>query len=533
MGLFSRKSTNQRTTRSNRPRVRHLESLEDRNLMTASPLSVTSAATPLRAMETTAPFIASGTPGTTAAVATAVSVNTAATAAPQTTQTAAVSPVVTRINPTVPVLRIDWFSQYLPDAGVQNLARNDFNAHGTLTRSDMLGIFSAVEQDGTVSMPEYQSLVQIAENPTTLHMSSYLASINDKVIDGDPADRYAADGISPSGVLVHGVSSVSLSMLVNDFYYGEAPLAGTDAGLQPVNGTLFRTSGPYFGDTKQGSLGDCTLLAALAEVADRAPQQITGMFTNNGDGTYGVRFYEPNGQTTYVTVNSTLPDGGSTYDQPVNGILWVALAEKATVEVNESGWLTTLSPGSNSYLALNNGNSSTEIAYLQALTGAGASAIAINPTNIAAAWNSNKFIEFGTSTAGDPGLIVGEHAYAMVNYSPSIALPFTLYNPWGLSGGTSSTGVHYPGLIEVNAAALQAYFAYDTVAGAATTPTLPTKVLDASAVAAATSVPTSTKTEDHSFVVAKTPSELQQPTAAQTARERVFENWDLSRDLFA
>jgi len=533
MSLFSRKSTNQRTTRSNRPRVRQLESLEDRTLMTASPLSITAAAAPLKATETTAPLMASVTPGATTAVATAATVNAVATAASQTAQTAAVSPTLTQINPIGAILHLDWFSQNLPDPGVQNLARNDFNAHGTLTRSDMLGIFSEVEQDGTVSNPEYQSLVQIAANPTTLNMSSYLASLNDKVIAGDPADRYASDGISTSGVLVHGVSGLSLSMLVNDFYYGEAGLAGADAGLQAVSGTLFRSSGPYFGDTKQGSLGDCTLLAALAEVADRAPQQITSMFTNNGDGTYGVRFYAPNGQTTYVTVNLTLPDGGSIYDQPVNGVLWVALAEKATVEVNESGWLGTLDPGSNSYLALNNGSSSTEIAYLQALTGVGASTIAINPTNIAAAWNSNKFIEFGTTAAGDPGLVVGEHAYAMVNYSPSLSTPFTLYNPWGLSGAASSTGVHYPGLIEVSAAGLQEYFAYDTVAGAATTPTLPIKTLDASAGAAATSVPTSTKIDDHSVVVVTTPSELQPPTAAETARESVFADWDLGGDILA
>jgi hypothetical protein len=519
MSLFSRKSTNQRTNRPHRNRVRQIESLEDRTLMTASPLNLATVAGSL---------MASAATGATAAVATVAPSNSATTVAPQATQTAALA---TQISPVVPIQRIDWFSQKLPDAGVQNLARSDFDAHGTLTRSDMLGIFSEVEQDGTVSMPEYQSLVQIAENPTTLNMSSYLASLNDKVIDGDPADRFANDGISPSGVLVHGVSGISLSMLVNDFYYGQAPLAGVDAGLQPVSGTLFRSSGPYFGDTKQGSLADCTLIAALAEVADRAPQQISSMFTSNGDGTYGVRFYEPNGQATWVTVNSTLPDGGTLYDQPVGGVLWVALAEKATVEVNESAWLGTLSPGSNSYLGLNNGNSGTEIAYLEALTGASASAVAINPTSIAAAWNSNKFIEFGTTAAGDPSMIVPAHAYAMVNYSPSLSTPFTLYNPWGLAGGTdSTTGIHYPGLIEVNAAALEGYFSYDTIAGAAITPTLP---INASGTGAATtSVPALTKTEDPSFAVAQTPSEFQQPTAAQTARDRVFADWDLSRDLF-
>ena len=497
MKFFSRKSKNQSTARSNRPRVRQIESLEDRTLMTASPFS-TAAVAPVQQ----------------------------ATAS-QATQTAAISSVAAPILPIAPILRIDWFSQNLPDAGVQNLARNDFQAHGTLTRSDMLGIFSQVEQDGTVSMTEYQSLVQIAENPATLHMSSYLASINDKVITGDPADRFAADGIAGPGYLVHGVSGLSLSMLVNDFYYGQAPLAGAGSGMTTVSGTLFGSSGPYFGDTKQGSLGDCTLIAALAEVADRAPQQISSMFTNNGDGTYGVRFYMPNGQATYVTVNSTLPNGGSLYDHPVNGVLWVALAEKAAVEVNESAWLGTLSPGSNSYLALNNGNSGTEIAYLEALTGAGASAVAVDPTNIAAAWNAGKFIELGTTAAGDPGLIVGSHAYAMVNYSPSLSTPYTLYNPWGLSGGNDgTTGVHYPGLIETNGAALQQYFAYDTVAGAAATTTTPIKTVDANTVAAAMSVLAPTKSDDHSYFVANTPSTLEQPTNAPTAREMAFADWD-------
>ena len=69
------------------------------------------------------------------------------------------------------------------------------------------------------------------------------------------------------------------------------------------------------------------------------------MFSDNGDGTYTIRFYN-NGTPAYVTVDRYLPTDssgrpvyawfGSNYANTTNE-LWVALAEKAFVEWHETG----------------------------------------------------------------------------------------------------------------------------------------------------------------------------------------------------
>jgi hypothetical protein len=47
-------------------------------------------------------------------------------------------------------------------------------------------------------------------------------------------------------------------------------------------------------------------LSTLAEVALQDPSAIKSMITNNGNGTYGVRFFV-DGRAEYVTVNNELP----------------------------------------------------------------------------------------------------------------------------------------------------------------------------------------------------------------------------------
>ena len=246
------------------------------------------------------------------------------------------------------------------------------------------------------------------------------------------------------------------------------------AAYSNVSGTLFGKNGPSFLDVEQGAVGDCWLLASLAEVAARDPQDIKNMFTADGttveNGTkvnlYKVRFFNSAGVAEYVTVDTELPGGGTVYDQPLNNVLWVALAEKAYVEANAAGYVTTFDTGDNNYGALDNSthpNSPNQggIATwaLQAITGASASQFAINPTNIVSAWNAGQLIVIGTGSGSSgpvsPG-ILAFHAYAVVDcttpasnqatqfgadqvllpkdlpsYTPSSEMPFLLFNPHG------------------------------------------------------------------------------------------------------
>ena len=148
-----------------------------------------------------------------------------------------------------------------------------------------------------------------------------------------------------------------------------------------------------------------------------------------------------------------------------NGVLWVALAEKAYAEANGAGIVTTQHVGSDSYAALNGGYPAWA---LQAITGKPASYFTINPTNIAAAWNAGQLIVLGSSPNANDNLIVGDsngtHAYAVINYNASSSTPFELYNPWGLGsvvGHTSdlewASGLRRPVLVrlEPNVAGLR------------------------------------------------------------------------------
>ena len=75
------------------------------------------------------------------------------------------------------------------------------------------------------------------------------------------------------------------------------------------------------------------------------------MFSNNGNGTYGVRFYY-DGAPEYVTVNMSLANGGTEFNQATD--IWASLAEKAWAEfqaINAETSYTTAIPGTRSATA--------------------------------------------------------------------------------------------------------------------------------------------------------------------------------------
>jgi hypothetical protein len=212
-----------------------------------------------------------------------------------------------------------------------------------------------------------------------------------------------------------------------------------------VNGTLFNNGTPSYLDVQQGNLGDCWLMASLAEVAAVAPADISGMFIYDGTtvengstvGVYSVRLYDPYGNAHYFTVDTELPGGGGTYDQPVGGagavnlsaspVLWAALAEKAYVEANAVGLVASNFTGDNAYGAINGGHASWA---LPAITGLSVSSDSSDPSDVASAWNAGKFIVLGTDSPSNPGF-VKDHDYAVVGYDPSRSYPFHIFNPWG------------------------------------------------------------------------------------------------------
>jgi hypothetical protein len=245
------------------------------------------------------------------------------------------------------------------------------------------------------------------------------------------------------------------------------------ATFAAVSGTLFGPGGPSYLDVRQTNVGDCWLMASLAEVAARTPSVIDGMFIPDGTTTdngsvvpqYLVRFYDSAGNPHYVAVDTELPsvNGVPLGDQPVNGMLWVALAEKAYVEANAAGIVTTNHPGSNDYAAVNGGTASWA---LQAITGQPANDVGNDPSNVAAAWNAGQYVTLCTNTPAS-SYIVGGHCYALVSYDPSHYvpgqgyLPFELFNPWGADTNDVWAPGHFGttyGLFWVNATFLSQNF---------------------------------------------------------------------------
>jgi hypothetical protein len=202
-------------------------------------------------------------------------------------------------------------------------------------------------------------------------------------------------------------------------------------------GSLFGPNGPSYRDVQQGTNDDCWLMATLAEVAAREPSKISSMFTyvgtNNYQGAtvsvYTVRLFDSSGRARYMTVDTALPVGTFT-DQLANGTYWVALVEKAYVEANGMGFVTTNDVGNDSYSALGADNGGKVNWALQAILGHTGSDATTNPSDAESAWQAGQLVLLCTTTPTDAYSIVANHVYAMVGYNGG-DLPFEVYNPWG------------------------------------------------------------------------------------------------------
>jgi hypothetical protein len=343
--------------------------------------------------------------------------------------------------PTGPSTGTDWFDLMLTDAGVRSLART-VSGDGVIDRQDVLALFTEIEQNGTVTANEIHDL-DVLENPdwtaggatpkqaALFTMPAPVRGLLSDVVDGDPAN--ATYQGATLGNLKAGSTSAQLQKLVNKWFLGlDHPTApGT---YTQMNGTLFAT-GPAVTDVQQGDLSDCYLLAALQALAKENPAAITSMFTNNGDGTYTVRFYDA-GVAKYVTVDSMLPtdsggkliyDGAGASAKSTSNVLWVALAEKAYAQINQDGWLDR--PAANSYPAIEEGFSDDALTEITGGNTTWTQIVQATTTQLQAAVTAGKPAILNSLTSPGNG-VIGSHTYPVVAYNPTTQ-QFTLDNPQG------------------------------------------------------------------------------------------------------
>jgi hypothetical protein len=373
---------------------------------------------------------------------------------------------------TVTPATFNWSKQQLQDAALQ-LLTGFYAADGQLDRRDLLALFSDVAKDGTVSAAEFhdlQTLVPPGASSPSIQVNGSAVTVPDAVVGLArnviyPNTANAHYQSATLGNLAAGSSGSQLQNLVNKWFLGlDHPVARsydltTTYAYQPVSGSLFQ-NGISYSDVVQGNISDCYFLTALSQTALRSPNSIRDMFTDNGDNTYTVRFWNNTvylGRWEYVTVDNQLPAnaygysvfagwGGGSASNTANE-LWVALAEKAYAQINEEGWIGQ--DGTNSY----NGNSTAVltgtrnenginfgftppcVTQITSLSGSGT--LTLDLSKIQGALNSGKEIALYTNSTVTAGLIdgnnlVANHAYGLVGYDATTQL-FTLYNPWGFT----------------------------------------------------------------------------------------------------
>ena len=326
----------------------------------------------------------------------------------------------------------------------------------------MIQVLRFAGTDGIVDATELTFLRQIIATGSAYAMPAYVRELAKDVVNANPANAKFKG--STAGNLAAGSSSTLLNNLVDKWFLGadEPVMSGSGLSYQTVVGNLFNGA-PSRNDAKQGQLGDCYFIAAVASLADKNVDAVRNLFIDNNDGTYTVRFYaDSNRAADYVTVNRKLPTRSGRLEYSGYGLsatssattVWIALAEKAYAQWNETG--NSGRDGTNTYASIEGGWMSYVNAQVLGTSSSNYSFSTSPKQTLINAISGNKAITLGTKSSAADGL-VGGHAYSVTGYNASTDT-FTLYNPWGTS---------HPGALSW--AQLQANCSSFTVADASTT----------------------------------------------------------------
>ena len=340
---------------------------------------------------------------------------------------------------------------------------NDLSA-GSLGYSSVLSILQDSAAGGMTAskFSTLQALAAELNKPGGISVSSYVQQITDDVVLGNSANA-TWNGGSSTAAKLGNLSATSTQAQVNEligmWFQGtnlpslNVSLLG-EANYNPTYKTstlsLYGPSGaPTDTDVSQGYLGDCYFLSSLGEVALQDPTAIENMITNNGNGTYGVRFYV-NGQADYVTVNEQLPVMGGGYRWANGSTLefansttdnWVALVEKAYAQLNaqtNAPHGMDLNSASDSYagIAAGTGSALTMITDQQEsaiglYSGESSSALASVLSSVTSSFKAGEEVLMSTSNSSSGNLVV-DHMYMVTGVNATTGA-LTIQNPWGSS----------------------------------------------------------------------------------------------------
>lgn len=364
----------------------------------------------------------------------------------------------------------DWFSQTLGDAEIRGEARYAYYNNGAIDRNEMIGLLRSAQDETIVDITELSDLRKMVAFAGGLGMTDDVRVLSNKVVNFEIANDRAT-----IGNLMAGSSDIQLEQLIGKWFLGnDRPIAwstfinengqltrGFQYAYSDVSGSLFQNGISYL-DVDQNDCGDCYFLANLAAAALQSPSTISNMFIDNQDGTFTVRLFNQ-GVADYVTVDRWLPTnggraayagwGGRAWNDD-NNELWVALAEKAYAQFNQSEWMGR--DGSNSYNGVGMGtgggsgiyNGGSHIALSQITNQAfewGSIArpvfssltqfvqdmtqLNVTITNIINNFRAGDLVTLSTTTPQAGSGIVKNHVYTLLDYD-AVADRFKIYNPW-------------------------------------------------------------------------------------------------------
>jgi len=355
-------------------------------------------------------------------------------------------------------LEASWRAM-LKDEELENAALNAIQTDNVLSREDVVGILRSAGDLGGVTAAELADLRLFYSRAINTSLAAQTIRIlAAKVLFADASNAWytGSDSLRDRlGDLAAGSSTTQLQLLIGKHFLGtDRPAIHRDAAGLLAGRYLLAAGDLFIGgvradDVRQGVNSTCYLMAALAGTARDKASRILSLFTDNGDGTWIVRFHTQ-GKVDCVTVDRLLPaDAAGAYLYANAGLplaaanaLWVALVEKAYAQVNESGRIRQ--DGTNFY---GNGNdngigwgaSDQALTHITGLSTGLHSSAAFSSAGLIALVNGSRVVTIGlfnalaTGTTSDPTLVstaVDAHMYAITAYDP-ITARFALHNPWG------------------------------------------------------------------------------------------------------
>lgn len=207
---------------------------------------------------------------------------------------------------------------------------------------------------------------------------------------------------------------------------------------------------------RQGKIGDCYFLAAVASLAKIDPQAVQGMIKENGDGTYTVTF--PGAPNEPITVDAPTDSELGKFAHDSSYGTWVPVLEKAYGTYCQKHWYrrTVFNLGGGDAPSQGADGGSYFHSGLSIITPGGVSTDSTTfsrystiSRNIKKALDEKRPVTVSTSIFNNQYGLPTNHEYSVLAFTPNQDDPsrgiVTVYNPWGdredagLYGSTRAT----------------------------------------------------------------------------------------------